>query len=345
MKIFLIFFLSLLISPNSLFSNNDPVVVTEQTIKLGIGAKKELFYGFLEGDEIIFDLKLLKGKNIKEVEITEYPSSSKMFEYKTKNISEKKIKVNKTGIYKFRIKGGGIGKKICRVKILRIPAANKGINFDTSVEWQIGYDSTYITKYSKEIISIDTLIINLSDRTERVHSKTNLDNVNVSRFNVNLPTNKIAKLETSKIISWAYWIGVGNEGQVAYQKEKKKFIKENISNAAAMIDPVAGLALGMYGAISNPPTGDNIKYWITTYYNGVEYRLAQGNSIVATSRVTEMTQGGFTVTLKNDNMINGLNVNVKISAIQVNTKYRQKPYVELKLKKYKYPAMNGAKTE
>ena len=158
-------------------------------------------------------------------------------------------------------------------------------------------DSTYITKQVKELVKTDTTFVSIINRTERVHPKASLDNSNVSDFNVQLPRNQKSDLQTTEVISWAYWIGVGNEGQDAYQKEKKNFLKDNISSISSMIDPVAGLALGAYTILHKPPKGDNVKYWLTTYLNGQGYSLSQGNSIVASGRVTNMLQGGFTVTL------------------------------------------------
>ena len=55
------------------FSQPSSVLITEQTIK--VGKNKEFFYGLSEGDELVFDLKVIKGKNLKEVEIIEYPNS------------------------------------------------------------------------------------------------------------------------------------------------------------------------------------------------------------------------------------------------------------------------------
>lgn len=321
----------------SMIGQIEPIVVSEQTIK--VGSDEEFYFGFAEGDEIVFDLEVVKGKNLKEVEIIEYPSTSKFFEFKTDKISEKRIKVNKDAIYKFRLKGGGLGTKVCRAKILRVPASEETASFDTSVKWKVRYDSTYTTKHEKILIQTDTAVVTVSDRVERVHSQTNLDNPNITEFNVNLPDNKRLELETSEVISWAYWLGVGNEGQEAYEQEKKNFLMKNVSTVSA-IDPVSGLALGAYAILVKPPKGENIKYWFTTYYNGVPNYLAQGNSVVANGRITEMTQGGFTVTLQNDNLMNGVNVSVKIAAVMVNKKYEKRPYQELKVKEHRYPILS-----
>lgn len=205
----------------------EPIVVSEQTIK--VGSDEEFYFGFSEGDEIVFDLQVIKGKDLKEVEITEYPSTSKFFEFKTDGISEKRIKVYKDAVYKFRFKGGGMGTKVCRVKILRIPASEESVSFDSSVKWKVRFDSSYSTKHEKVLVQADTTVVTVADRVERVHSQTNLDNSNVTEFNVNLPENKRLELETSEVISWAYWLGVGNEGQEAYEQEKEFFDGEHLN--------------------------------------------------------------------------------------------------------------------
>jgi hypothetical protein len=144
------------------FGQIQPIVVSEQTIK--VSGENELYFGFAEGDEIIFDMQVVKGKNVKEVEIIEYPSSSKFFEFKSTSISEKRIKVNKTAIYLFRIKGGGLGVNVCQIKILRIPSSDETTNFDTSVNWKIRRDSTYQTRYRKVLIKTDTTATTFIDR-------------------------------------------------------------------------------------------------------------------------------------------------------------------------------------
>lgn len=192
------------------FSQQPPITVSEQTIK--VNGDNEFYFGFSKGDEIIFELEVVNGKNVKEVEILEYPSTSKFFEYKASKISGKKLKVNKTAIYKFRLKGGGIGTKICRAKILRVPASKETVDFNTSVKWKTRKDSTYETRYRKVLTKVDTQAIQVIDRVERVHSTTNLSNSNRSQFNVQLPSNERSQLRTSEIIAWAYWFGVGDEG-------------------------------------------------------------------------------------------------------------------------------------
>ena len=73
----------------SMIAQLEPIIVSEQTIK--VKSNEEFYFAFAKGDEIVFDLEVVKGKNLKEVEIVEYPNSSKFFEFKTKNISNKNM--------------------------------------------------------------------------------------------------------------------------------------------------------------------------------------------------------------------------------------------------------------
>ncbi len=319
------------------FAQVEPILISEQTIK--VRKAQEFYFGFAEGDEIIFDLEVLKGKNIKEVEITEYPSTSKFYDFKSKGVKQKRIKVNKTAIYHFKIKGGGLKAKVCRAKISRIPASVETEDFDTSIRWKTKLDSTYIQRFKKELVSIDTSIVPVCDRVERVHSQTNLENSSISNFNISLPQNEKTKLRTTELVSWGYWIGVGNEGQEAYEKEKKKFLMKKASQLST-VDPVGGLALGAYAILVNPPKGHNIQYWFSGLQNGVSHTFAKGNSVISTGRITNITQGSFTITLQNDNLTKGINVNLKISAVMVTKQYVNKPYQELKIKKTEYPVLS-----
>ena len=69
------------------------VDVAESSIKVGIKAEEEVYFGFAEGDKLIFSFEEANGKEMKEVEIVEMPSSSKFLEFKTSKIDSKTINV------------------------------------------------------------------------------------------------------------------------------------------------------------------------------------------------------------------------------------------------------------
>ena len=90
-KYFLIFIFSVAFS--TAFAQN-PVPVFESTLKVGGLGEEKLYYGFAEGDQLIFDFEEVNGKEMKEIEIAEYQAGSKFMDYKSKRIENKTIPIN-----------------------------------------------------------------------------------------------------------------------------------------------------------------------------------------------------------------------------------------------------------
>jgi hypothetical protein len=139
------------------------VDVAENTLKIsGLGGEEVFYYGFAEGDQLIFNFEEINGKELKEIEIIELPSTSKFMDYKSSRIDNKIFNIARTGIYKFRLSNSAIGGRICKVKIQRIPASEATKNFNSSVFWKTVYDTTYTTEQEKYLIRADTTISNLN---------------------------------------------------------------------------------------------------------------------------------------------------------------------------------------
>lgn len=118
------------------------VEVAENTLKVAAFGEEIFYYGFAEGDKLIFQFEELKGKELKEIEILELPSNSRFMDYKSSKIENKVLEINKTGIYKFRFSNSGIGARICKFKIQRVPASEATKVFNCSVYWKTVYDSS-----------------------------------------------------------------------------------------------------------------------------------------------------------------------------------------------------------
>ncbi|MBD3723594.1 MAG: hypothetical protein IE891_02115 [Flavobacteriaceae bacterium] len=71
------------------------IEVCEKTIKITFLSEEVFYYGFAENDKIIFSLEEVNGKEVKEVEILEYPESLKFSDFKAKKIENKQIQVTK----------------------------------------------------------------------------------------------------------------------------------------------------------------------------------------------------------------------------------------------------------
>ena len=144
----------------SAFGQQQPIDVAELTIKIRSLGSEELFYGFAEGDQIIFNFEELNGKELKEVEIIELPSSSKFMDYKTTKIENKKILVNQKGVYQFKFNNSALVGRICKVKIQRIPKSEEFISFNTNWEWKTLYDTTYVPYTQDSLVGYDTSYVN-----------------------------------------------------------------------------------------------------------------------------------------------------------------------------------------
>lgn len=230
MRIKFILAVYLLVSLHSF--SQEPIDVTDQAIKIKGMKEEQIQFGFAAGDKIIFTFKEINNKEMKEVEIIEYPSTSKYSDFKTSIVENKTLVVSKQSVYTFRFKNGAISGRICKIHIQRVPANENTHQFNTAVSWVkrqdttwntftkdvvIGYDTVYLQKKKKEIVSTETSEEILIDKIERVHSETNA-NGNKRDVFISLPTNSFSENKSRKVIAWAYWIGVGEEAGTAWKK-------------------------------------------------------------------------------------------------------------------------------
>jgi len=323
--------------------------VCEKTIKVAALSEEVFYYGFADDDKIVFSLEEINGKEVKEVEILEYPESSKFSDFKTVKIQNKQIQVNKKNVYKFRIYNSSLGGRICKIKIQRIPQSEKTKNFNSSINWvekqettyntytkdiTVGYDIRYETKIKKELVKVDTLITALFDKSLRVHSETAIGKTQYTYATVELPTNtyfpnQLNPYKTTEVISWSYWLGVGQKSAEDYDLANK-----NLALGIKTIGTLTG-----YGALAtlaatgvsmflNTNVGDNVNFKFYGSQNGQEIIIDYGNVISASGRNDKITQGSFSVQLFNDNFRDGIDVNLKMIAMQIQKTWQDKEYQE-----------------
>src|SRR5688500_18614967 len=99
--------------------SQDLIDVTDQTIKVSGMKEEKLMFGFASGDKIIFSFEEINNKEVKEIEVIEYPSNSKFSDYKSKR-SYKTLTVSRQGVYIFRFANSAIGGKVCKIRIQRV---------------------------------------------------------------------------------------------------------------------------------------------------------------------------------------------------------------------------------
>jgi len=335
--------------------SQDPIDVTEQTLKVSGISEEFMYYGFAEGDKIIFNFTEVDSKELKEVEVLEYPSSSKFMDYKTVKIENKTISVIKTGVYAFRFHNSALGGRVCKVKIQRIPATDKTKLFNSSIKWVdkpdttwnvyskdviVKYDTTRIPKTKKELARTEQKEDMFLEKTgETVHTSMNSEGNKHSVF-IPLPIYPSTELEQKKIVALAYWVGVGEESNKQWEKDKKAITGLAKGAAALISSPLGAYAIGALIELSLPSTGEDVQYGFVDeinknlFFANSEYKwFGGGNGKAGFQKFTnpEMFTGPWFLTLSNDNTMLAIDVNVKVCTIVETNYYEYKQYVEQKI--------------
>ena len=300
-----------------------PVDVAESSIKVGIKAEEEVYFGFAEGDQLIFSFEETNGKEMKEVEIVEMPSSSKFLDFKTSKIENKTINVARTGIYKFRFANSALLPRVCKYKIQRIPAGASTQNFNTTVYFDEYNDTTYTNEVETFIDRSDTVINNFQDRTIKVNPLTAPGSSKVT-FNFMLPENTV---------SWSYYVCADKGGQQVYQEANKSLTanRPSVIEKFPKYGPLAAVALNSQSYLLKIDTGQHVNYWIVEnenaelFKNGEQFRfIKKGRGINDFSRM-EPGDRSFFFCLHNDYKDAQVTVMVKITAVLINEKFTSEP--------------------
>jgi len=342
---------SLLLSLTPFSYSQQPIDVTEQTIKIG-GMKEELLYfGFAEGDQIVFNFTEIDGKELKEIDISEYPSTSKYADFKTARIENKTLTVTSKGIYQFRFSNGAVGGRICKIRIQRIPANDQAKAFNTNVNWVkkqdttwntytkdviAAYDTTYRQVTKKELSKTEKKEVFLLEKTELVHTELNSAGNKRSVF-FTLPAPESGTYKTSKVVAWAYWVGVGTDGTNAWEQNTANISGLAKGIAATFTTPLGAMAIGLITSLVIPKGGDNVYYAVTDLANkelfaaGYAYQAwDHGDGPAGYKQFVDasMCRGAYYILLSNDNYMDAIEVNVKIIAIIETNTYEDKTYTE-----------------
>lgn len=291
--------------------------VAENTIKVAASGEQEFFYGFAKGDKLIFSIEEVNGKDLKEVEILQMPSSSLFMDYKTKKIERKVLDIRETGVYKFRFTNSNIlSARICKFKIQRIPATLASEKFNPTVYKRKVYDTSYYEVPESYLVKADTVVTQILNQTAKVHSTMNA-NGNKTIANFILPKNTIA---------WSYYIGVDQAGQQSYEDATKNFVNNATPFVKSLVgsSPVSALALGFTSYLSQIQAGEDIDYFLVEGQNanlfaaGQRFRFFKRGKVINDFAKMPPIEGNLSFCFMNDNALTGVSVLVKIVAVQVN---------------------------
>lgn len=292
----------------------EPINVIETTFNPSFNQDIEYYFGFAEGDQVVFTVEVIKGRPIKEFTFAEFEGSIRFSDLKTSNITDKEITISATGIYMFRIRGS-IGTNKCKLVVHRIPANPEAEPFNTTVYWRSLNDTTFYTVKERFLASKDTAVVNVFEKTEKVHSGTNL-NGSKNTFNFVLPANTA---------TWSYYIGVDQAGQKAYEDATSDLTKYAAPIVARIpgYGPLAALALGGVSYLTKLQSGEDINYYLVE--NGEQYNFLNGYTPTYLRKgkvINDFSQmpkrsGMLHFCLKNDNAITGVQVMIKVTAVTI----------------------------
>lgn len=300
-----------------------PVDVVENTLKVAAWGDEEFYYGFAAGDQLIFNFEETKGKELKEVEIIEWPSTSKFMDYKTSRIQNKVIQIPREGVYKFRFKNGSISGRVCKFRIQRIPASEATRSFNSTVYWRTLYDTTIVPTQERYLVKSDTMIHTVLEQNTKVYGQQATNGqTNRSLLEFTLPQGTAA---------WSYYIGTGGEGMEEYYKAREKY-KESSTVVSTIpgYTVMAALALQGLNYFNRIQGEDNIRYSFlrdansaTAFREGRETAAAYKTADVINdaAQMKSPTYGKVYLGLLNDNLTEPVRVMVKVHAVVLNQQW------------------------
>lgn len=332
-----------------------PIAVADLSFKLNSNSSEEFYYSFAEGDVIVVDFELAKGKGV-QFEIVELPNQIKTSQFTTK-MTDYRLNVFSTKVYLFRITNGS-SNKMCSLHIKRIPKSQETANFNTGWEWKTLYDTTY-THYSadslvghdtvhyvetvKEVASKEMSEVILEDKIQEIRSAGVIVSDNPRAFvEIKLPQNQNGTNWEKKVVGWGYWLCVGDNSNSIWSQNKDLVAKSasTIAGAAFGLGPVGSFIVGGVTSllIPNAEKADNVKWSIVQYGQDVNAFmtggpicpsscLKNGDGPGAAGRfVDKNTQGTYYLCLYNDNIHYRIRVTIKVSAIVETTTYKNVDY-------------------
>ena len=330
----------------------NPIEVAELNFKVSGLGSKQLYYGFEEGDEIVFSFEEEKGKKLKQIDIVKLPNTQSFSDYKTSKIENKKISVNNRAVYKFNFYNSSISKRTCNVVIKRVPKSKNTVSFNTDWEWKIdydttyvdytvdslvGYDTLYVEKLKKKLAKTDTISKIIVEKVERVHSQTAIGKSNEASIPVILPQNQYLPdannpYKSTELYSWTYVLGVKDKVINQEKKAMNKLMSQGLTLASGL-DPTGTalsikLGVDVLSMFSSPSTGDNVEYKFFKYQNGTNYMFESGNREIVSGTNYDLLKGGFLIQLINDNFMDYIDVKVNIVANLIQKTWEDVPYLE-----------------
>jgi hypothetical protein len=302
--------------------SQDTVTVVEKTIRIASLTPINEYYGFAKGDKVIFNFWVEKGKELKDITVSEYPNSVKFAEHTIEKIENKILEIPRNGIYRIEYNNSNILPRVVNVRIQRIPSDPSLRAFNTGVKWVEKVDTSFRSQQTNYELKSDTSFQVVLDTIIHVNAKKSTDNLHRTIVDFFLPPSTIR---------WAYWMGVGDKGVSSYEEDRQKFTDK--ADMAGSPDPLKGVALGLT-RMTQVSVGDRIRYFFiskpeetTKFLNGTSFgQFRQGEMVTdfGLMNYPNKNMQQYYIGLSNDNTVQAMAVRIKILAVVVVKEYEAK---------------------
>ncbi|MBA7522308.1 hypothetical protein ES705_14426 [subsurface metagenome] len=254
----------------------NPVDVTDMIFNIGGGSEKSFCFKFATGDTIVINASVTKGNDISEISVIQWPTSIKFQAIEIQNIENKKIFVPKTSVYTIKLKNTATFKsKTYQINIKRRPSNEDLVMFNTAVEWDTLYDTTYVADVEEVLLGVDTIPEEIVNTQVKVGSQLSGDYRSYIQIDMPEGTDYLA-----------YWIGVGQEANEGLREMTQKLPEAAV--ALSIINPVAAFAVGLVPQLFTLSQGQQVDYYFIADYQNLTnflsgqafYMIKKGEEVI-----------------------------------------------------------------
>lgn len=317
------------------------ITVAEGSFKLSGISDQYFYYGFAAGDQLTLVLTEEKGKEIREIEIIEFPDVSRFIEFKSSKIN-KTIEISSTGIYKFRISNGAISSRMCRYQIFRTPRSHETHDFNTSVYWQTHQDTVWqevVERYLFRDEYVPQVIVPPSDFY--INSGSNAD------FKGGKSRILVPVYIPKNTVKWYYSFSAFREAEEVAKLQKTFSL---VGQLTGLIDQSGTLQFGVE-LFTQPPGANYCDIYLLDYNNSMLFIQKQAfkffsigsreNLKSGISDIVGGSEGLLYLGLKNPDYQNGIHVTIEVVAIVHEQEYADRSITIPKVNTYKTPYLNN----
>ncbi|MFZ4632911.1 MAG: hypothetical protein ACOYNO_01760, partial [Saprospiraceae bacterium] len=328
MKFVALLFAALLSAQTALAQDFAPILVSDQTFKL-TGAD-EYRFALAEGDRIDLRVEMLVGREIREIELYQYPNYPILRDYNMDQVLERSFVAPKTDVYILRFKEAGMAKKVCRFTLHRTPASAETARMDTRVTWELKPSVQYQIARRKVAVGKKMELVSLGGQLT----------VPAGRMGFVSPVNAYQFTLPPHTIRWAYRLSVGQASAEARKKDAET-LAQLLKTTAARAAPVqpetalAAFALGMAIDLTTSSIGEDVEYALVdapnvpVFFDKGQYQafIQQKGVSVDVQRRYAPLEGTYFFALRSDNWVNAIDVHVDIEAVTEEPVFAEELYL------------------